>query len=203
MAAGLGRAGAQASHTQVGTWGGDPDGPARLLALVGKGPAPGHAGELGRSLCTYTAAQFPPERLAMVHLEGEFCSFASQVLSALAPFDFLVRESGCCKGTSGVPLRLSSPKRAREPESHSSKVDLSVFGCPRDREGETGLCALGTSGRSWAINATAFRPGTQFLKSDPIRRPQRCWDCPTAAGFQRHFRGANHCDRLLTFLLGP
>lgn len=94
MVAGLGRAGAQASHAQVGTRGGDPDGPASLLALVGKGPAPGHAGELGRSLCADTAAQFPPERLATVHVE--FCSFASQMLSAFAPFYFLVWEGGCC-----------------------------------------------------------------------------------------------------------
>lgn len=94
---------------------------------------------------------------------------------------------------------------SQRPESHSSNVDLSVFGCPRDRAGETGLCAFGTFWRSWATYATAFRPGAQFLKSDPIRRPQRCWDCLTAAGtgLQRRFRGANHGDRLLTFLSGP
>lgn len=190
----------------MGTWRGDPDGPASLLALVGKGPAPGHAGELGRSLCADTAAQFLPERLAMLHVEGELCSFASQMLSAFAPFDFLGKGGWMLPREPRAHLPcLSAPKRAREPESHSSKVDLSVFGCPRDRAGETGLCALGKSCRSWATYATAFRPGAQFLKSDPIRRPQWCWDCSTAAGtgLQRRFRGANHDDRLLTFLLGP
>lgn len=39
----------------------------------------------------------------MVHVEGEFCYFASQMLSAFALFDFLVREGGCCKETSGAP----------------------------------------------------------------------------------------------------
>lgn len=187
----------------MGTWRGDPDGPASLLALVGKGPAPGHAGELGRSLCADTAAQFLPERLAMLH-GGRVLLFCLPNAFSVRPLRLLRRVDATREPRARLPC-LSAPKRARELESHSSKVDLSVFGCPRDRTGETGLCALGTSWRSWATYATAFRPGTQFLKSDPISRPQQCWDCPTAAGtgLQRRFRGANHGDRLLTFLLGP
>lgn len=101
----------------MGIWRGDPDGPASLLALVGKGPAPGHAGELGRSLCADTAAQFLPERLAMLHVEGEFCPFASQMLSAFAPFDFL-GEGGWMLQGNLERASLVCP-RLREPENWS------------------------------------------------------------------------------------
>lgn len=95
---------------------------------------------------------------------------------------FCLPDGGCYKGTSARLSRLSL-RRPREPEKQSLTPfpkRIYLYLVVRETGGRD--CPL----RAWPVlvltyTKTVFRLGAYFLKSDPSRRPQQRWDCPTAA----------------------